>query len=80
VPLFAPQKWFNRIPAVTANLPPIKRGDRDDTPPFSWSLHWLLPEPCLPWYESFKEAEPFVRSYPTGTTFVDARCGRVLSD
>ena len=36
VPVFAPQKWFDRIPAGTATLPPIRRGDRDDTPPFSW--------------------------------------------
>ncbi len=79
VPVFAPPTWFDRIPAGTATLPPMRRGDRDDTPPFSWYLHWLLPEPRLSWYEKFKEEEPFVRAYLAGTSFVDAQFGRVLA-
>jgi arylsulfatase A-like enzyme len=79
VPIFAPQKWFDRIPAGTAILPPINRHDRDDTPSFSWNLHWILPEPRLSWYEKYKEEEPFVRAYLAGTTFVDAQFGRVLA-
>ena len=79
VPVYAPQKWFDRIPAGKAILPPIKHGDRDDTPEFSWFLHWKLPEPRLSWYEKFQEEEPFVRAYLAGTTFVDAQLGRVLA-
>jgi len=79
VPVYAPQKWFDRIPAGKATLPPIKHGDRDDTPEFSWFLHWKLPEPRLSWYEKFHEEEPFVRAYLAGTTFVDAQLGRVLA-
>ena len=54
-------------------------GDRDDTPAFSWYLHWKLPEPRLSWYEKFNEEEPFVRAYLAGTSFVDAQFGRVLA-
>jgi arylsulfatase A-like enzyme len=79
VPVFAPQKWFDRIPAGKAILPPMKRGDRADTPAFSWNLHWRLPEPRLSWYEKYNEEEPFVRAYLAGTTFVDAQFGRVLA-
>jgi arylsulfatase A-like enzyme len=79
VPIFAPQKWFDRIPAGKAIVPPLKSGDRADTPPFSWNLHWILPEPRLSWYEKFKEEEPFVRAYLAGTSFVDAQFGRVLA-
>lgn len=79
VPIFAPQTWFDRIPAGKAILPPLKGGDREDTPPFSWNLHWILPEPRLSWYEKFKEEEPFVRAYLAGTSFVDAQFGRVLA-
>ena len=79
VPVYAPQKWFDRIPAGKAILPPIKHGDRDDTPEFSWFLHWKLPEPRLSWYEKFHEEEPFARAYLAGTTFVDAQLGRVLA-
>jgi len=78
VPVYAPKKWFDRIPADKVILPPIKRGDRQDTPEFSWYLHWKLPEPRLAWYEKFNELVPFVRAYLAATTFVDAQIGRVL--
>ena len=78
VPVFAPPKWFDRIPADKVILPPLKHGDRNDTPDFSWYLHWKLPEPRLSWYEKFHEEAPFVRAYLAGTTFADAQLGRVL--
>lgn len=78
VPVFAPPKWFDRIPADTVILPAIKHGDREDTPDFSWYLHWKLPEPRLSWYDKFHEEAPFVRAYLAATTFVDAQLGRVL--
>lgn len=78
VPLFASQKWFDRIPEDEVSLPPMKPGDRDDTPDFSWYLHWSLPEPRLSWYQKHNELRPFVRAYLASTTFVDAQIGRVL--
>lgn len=79
VPLYVPQRWFDRIPADQVALPPIKHGDRADTPPFSWFLHWKLPEPRLAWYEQHGELENFVRAYLASTTFADAQLGRLLA-
>jgi len=79
VPCYAPPKWFERLPEEQVILPPINGDDRDDTPAFSWYLHWRLPEPRLSWYEKYGELENFVRSYLACTSFVDAQVGRVLS-
>ncbi len=45
VPCYATQKWFDLYPEETLQLPPVRLDDRDDTPRFSWYLHWKLPEP-----------------------------------
>jgi choline-sulfatase len=79
VPCYAPKKWFDRIPLDKVILPPIKRGDRQDTPEFSWYLHWKLPEPRLAWYDKWQELPQRVRAYLAVTSYVDAQIGRVLS-
>jgi arylsulfatase A-like enzyme len=78
VPIYAPAKWFDRLPLDKVQLPPIQHGDRKDTPAFSWYLHWALPEQRLSWLEKFDEEKGIVRAYLAGTTFVDAQFGRVL--
>lgn len=78
VPCYAPPKWFERIPEDQIILPPILRGDREDTPDFSWYLHWRLPEPRLSWYDRYQELPAFVRAYLASCSFVDAQVGRVL--
>ena len=45
VPCFATEKWFALHPKESVKLPLIRHDDRDDTPRFSWYLHWKLPEP-----------------------------------
>ena len=62
VPCYAPVKWFDRVPPDKVILPQIKRGDRQDTPEFSWYLHWKLPEPRLAWYDKFGELPARVRA------------------
>src|SRR5690606_36194487 len=47
VPLYVTQKWADMYPEEGLELPPVLRDDRDDTPRFSWYLHWKLPEPRL---------------------------------
>jgi arylsulfatase A-like enzyme len=78
VPCYAPQKWFDLYPAASLMLPPVRPGDRDDTPRFSWYLHWRLPEPRLAWLEAEDEWKPLVRSYLACVSFMDAQVGRVL--
>lgn len=78
VPCYASQKWFDLYPEETLQLPAVKAGDRDDTPPFSWYLHWKLPEPRLRWLQRANQWKPLVRGYLASTSFVDSQVGRVL--
>ena len=78
VALFAPQKWFDLFPSDKVQLPPVLDSDRNDTPPFSWFLHWKLPEPRLATLRKNNEWTPLVRAYLACTTFMDAELGRVL--
>ena len=78
VPCYATQKWFDLYPEATLELPPIRRDDRDDTPRFSWFLHWKLPEPRLKFLEEAKQDRNLVRSYLASISFVDSQVGRLL--
>lgn len=78
VPCFAPQKWFDLYPMDKLILPPVLENDRDDTPRFSWYLHWKLPEPRLKTLRERNEWRPLVRAYLASTSFMDAQLGRVL--
>ena len=79
VPCFASQKWFDLIPAENdIVLPPVKDNERAGTPPFSWYLHWKLPEPRLSWLKKSNQWRPLVRAYLASTTFMDSQLGRVL--
>jgi arylsulfatase A-like enzyme len=79
VPSYATQKWFDLYPDDDSVLPAILEGDRDDTPRFSWYLHWSLPEPRLSQLRELKQWRNLVRSYLACTSFVDAQIGRVMS-
>ncbi len=79
VPCYATQKWFDLYPDDSLTMPPILRGDRDDTPEASWFIHWYLPEPRTSWLEEHNQLRPLVRSYLASISFVDSQVGRVLS-
>jgi len=78
VPLYASQKWFDLYPEDSLILPHIRRDDRQDTPRFSWYIHWKLPEPRLKFLDQNKQLKNKVRSYLASVSFVDAQVGRVL--
>ncbi|MEI6234699.1 MAG: sulfatase [Planctomycetota bacterium] len=78
VPCYAPQKWFDLYPDATLQLPPVLDTDRDDTPRFSWYLHWKLPEPRLSTLKKTNEWRPLVRAYLASTSFMDSQLGRVI--
>lgn len=78
VPCYASQKWFDLYPLESLELPPTLANDRDDTPPFSWNLHWKLPEPRLSSLRAADEWKPLVRAYLACISFVDSQIGRVL--
>ena len=78
VPCFVTQKWYDMYPTDSVQLPEIRRDDRDDTPRFSWYLHWKLPEPRLKFLEETDEWHNLVSSYLGSISFVDSQVGRVL--
>ncbi len=78
VPCYVTRKWYDLYPDATLKLPPLKRDDRDDTPRFSWYLHWELPEPRFKFLEEAGQWKNLVRSYLASTSFVDSQVGRVL--
>jgi choline-sulfatase len=79
VPCYATQKWFDLYPDDDSVLPKMRHDDRDDTPRFSWYLHWNLPEPRLKWVRENNQWRNLVRSYLACTSFVDAQVGRILA-
>jgi choline-sulfatase len=78
LPCYATQKWFDLYPDASLIMPPVKPNDRDDTPRFSWYLHWTLPEPRLTWLEANHEWRALVRSYLACISFMDSQVGRLL--
>jgi choline-sulfatase len=79
VPCYATQKWFDLYPDDDSLLPAVRDNDRDDTPRFSWYLHWDLPEPRLSQVQAMGQWRNLVRSYLACTSFVDAQIGRLLA-
>ncbi len=79
VPCYATQKWFDLYPDDDSVLPEILENDREDTPRFSWYLHWELPEPRLRWIKENNQWRNLVRSYLACTSFVDSQVGRLLT-
>jgi len=79
VPCYAPQKWFDLYPDDRLIMPPVLESDRDDTPRFSWYLHWKLPEPRLHTLREINQWRPLVRAYLASTSLMDAQVGRVLA-
>jgi arylsulfatase A-like enzyme len=79
VPCYATQKWFDLYPDDDSVLPKVLETDRDDTPRFSWNLHWKLPEPRLKWVKENNQWRNLVRSYLACTSFVDAQIGRLMN-
>lgn len=78
VPLLATQKWFDLYPEEDVLLPRMLLDDRQDTPRFSWYLHWKLPEPRQKFLLQSGEQIKIVQAYLASISFVDSQVGRVL--
>ncbi|MEZ6096961.1 MAG: sulfatase-like hydrolase/transferase [Pirellulaceae bacterium] len=78
VPCYATKRWFDLYPENKLRLPNMVENDRDDTPDFSWYLHWSLPEPRLSWLRENNQHRNLVRSYLASISFVDAQIGRIM--
>ena len=78
VPCHATKKWWDMYPDESLVMPTLQPNDRDDCSPFSWYLHWNLPEPRLSWMEEKNEHRNFVRAYLASISFMDSQLLRVL--
>jgi choline-sulfatase len=78
VPCYVTQPWMDLYPEDSLILPPVLPNDRDDTPRFSWYLHWKLPEPRLKFLQESHQWKNLVRSYLASVSFMDSQVGRVL--
>ncbi|MEM6630030.1 MAG: sulfatase-like hydrolase/transferase, partial [Bacteroidota bacterium] len=77
VPCYATERWFDLYPE-NITLPPVLASDREDTPRYSWYLHWKLPEPRLKFLQEANEHHNLVRSYLASISFIDYLVGKVL--
>ena len=78
VPLLATQKWFDLYPEDTLQFPRMLLDDRNDTPRFSWYLHWKLPEPRQRFLFQAGEQLKIVQAYLASISFMDSQVGRIL--
>ncbi|MFM7101588.1 MAG: sulfatase [Verrucomicrobiota bacterium] len=78
VPCYVSQPWFDLYPEDRVRLPPGRRDDRSDVPPFAWYLHWKLPEPRRSWLEQAGQWRALVRAYLASVSFLDSQVGRLL--
>ena len=79
VPCYTTQKWYDLFPDDDTILPKTLLTDRDDTPRFSWYLHWKLPECRLRFLQEEDQWHNLARSYLACTAFIDHQIGRVLT-
>lgn len=80
VPFYVPEKWFDRLPLNSVQLPPVRTDDLDDVPQIGRDLHAVPKYPGLSFLtendnEQFKRC---TQAYLACTTFVDHQVGRVL--
>ena len=79
VPCHVPPSWWDRFDHDALRLPVHDGSDRKNCSPFSWYLHWQLPEPRMSWLDHHDQHRNLVHAYLACTTFADAQIGRVLN-
>lgn len=78
VPWYCPQKWFDKHPIDSIDLPPYQPNDLQDVPEISRRVNELPAMPTTEWAIAEDEWHNIVQSYLACTTFVDAQVGKVL--
>jgi len=79
VPLYVPEKWYDRHPRGSTRLPPIPRADLADVPQYARDLTRLEHvAPSHGWMRGSGEWPHAVQAYLASVTFVDHYVGKVL--
>ncbi len=79
VPMYAPQRWFDKHPLAEIALPLVRDDDRDDLSQYAIDLtNRMHVSPTHQWMTGAGQWEHAVQSYLASVTFVDHCVGRVL--
>lgn len=79
VPQYVPQKWLDRFPADSVQLPKVKADDLDDLSPYAKNLTTLHHvSPTHEWVLENDQWVPLVQTYLASVHFVDEQVGKVL--
>jgi len=79
VPLYAPQRWFTRLPEATVALPDVRAGDLDDISRYAVDVTRLEHiEPTHEWIVAHQQWQRLVQSYLACIQFADEQVGRIL--
>jgi choline-sulfatase len=88
IPIYAPQRYFDRVPdEAHILLPSVRDDDLDDVPAIARQLHQWKPnlpglspvEPDLEWLKRHDQWRSLVRAYLAGVQVADEQVGVVLS-
>ncbi len=78
VPLYAPQKWFDKIPLEGLEMTPYKADDLNDVPDVALQINDLPMMPTTQWAIESGNWDDIIQAYLACVTFVDAQVGRVM--
>ncbi len=78
VPLYVPQKWFDRHPLEQIETPPYFADDLNDVPSISLRVNEAPQMPTTDWAIKTNQWKQIVQAYLACSTFVDHQIGRVL--
>lgn len=78
VPCHVTPEWWDLYSDDTLILPPMPADDRLDCSPFSWYLHWNLPEPRISWLDHHDQHKNLVHAYLSCISYVDSQVQRVV--
>ncbi|MEQ9210534.1 MAG: sulfatase-like hydrolase/transferase, partial [Pseudomonadales bacterium] len=78
VPLYAPQKWFDKISLEGLEMTPYKADDLNDVPDVALQINDLPMMPTTQWAIESGNWDDIIQAYLACVTFVDAQVGRVM--
>ncbi len=78
VPLYAPQKWFDKIPLEGLEMTPYKADDLNDVPDVALQINDLPMMPTTQWAIESGNWDDIIQAYLACVSFVDAQVGRVM--
>ncbi|MCG8306897.1 MAG: sulfatase [Cytophagales bacterium] len=80
VPWYVPQKWFDKFPIDSLQMPPYLDSDMDDVPLMGRRVAEAPQMPTTEWMKETDQWKKVVQAYLACISFVDYQVGRVLEN